>query len=95
MLPFPKVLAAHNLKLTTRSCRFWLQEETFDPPGDINGAQVKPAGMHVIRFPFLDDLREPPQAVSAAGGIIRMFSLTSLLTLRGTADGRALWSFYS
>jgi hypothetical protein len=38
-----------------------LKEETFDPPGDINGAQVKPAGMHVIRFPFLDDLRSLPR----------------------------------
>lgn len=76
MLPFPEVLAAHDLKLTTGSCRFWLQAETFDPPGDINGAQVKPAGMHVIRFPFLDDLREPPQAVSAAGGITRVSYLS-------------------
>jgi ATP-dependent DNA helicase 2 subunit 1 len=35
------------------------QEETFTE----EGAQDKPPGFHMIPFPFMDDMREPPARV--------------------------------
>lgn len=57
--------------LTVTPVSFPPQEETFIPAGDPNGSQDKPPGIHVIPFPFLDDMREYPQTIQNGGALVR------------------------